>query len=288
MSVEIVFVMVGTTHTGNLGAAARAMKTMGFLRLRLVDTCPHLSAEALARSSGANDVLNNAVSFPTLAEAVADCHTVVGTSARARQLAVPLLPCRKIAEEIGKMAEKTHTVASDSAPSVQRVAMVFGQERSGLSNESLDLCTRLLRIPCNPEFSSLNLGSAVQVVSYELSQAVASVPQGAPKPMPGKWKGTEEGHKQLADSGTAQGSGQESTKGDEISDPDELPATSEAMHHFFEHLDRIMINTGFLNPDNPRLLRRRVRRYFESNRPSVSELSLFRGILSATENPKKK
>lgn len=266
MNVEIVFVMVGTTHTGNLGAAARAMKTMGFTKLRLVDTCTHLSSEALARSSGANDVLNNAQTYGSLEAAIADCHIVVGTSARARQLAVPLLPCREIADELGKVA--------GTSQELQHVAMVFGQERSGLSNESLDLCTRLLRIPCNPDFSSLNLGSAVQVVSYELSQALASVPQGAPIPMPGKWKAVEEDQ---ADS-------------DQVAtiDPDELPATSEMMEHFFDHLDRVMINTGFLNPDNPRLLRRRVRRYFESNRPSGNELSIFRGILTATENPRQR
>lgn len=261
MSVEIVFIMVGTTHTGNLGAAARAMKTMGFHSLRLVDTCSHLSAEALARSSGANDVLKQAQNFSSLKDAIADCRIVIGTSARARQLAVPLKSSREIAGEVA-------TLAASADADQHRVAMVFGQERSGLSNESLDLCTRLLRIPCNPDFSSLNLGSAVQVVAYELSQAVHSVPQGAPTPMPGKWKGSDELNSAPLDS-------------------DELPATSEAMEHFFEHLDRVMVNTGFLNPDNPRLLRRKVRRYFESNRPSSNELSLFRGLLSATENPRK-
>lgn len=264
MKLSIVFVMVGTTHTGNLGAAARAMKTMGFTHLRLVDTCPHLSDEALARSSGANDVLTNAQKFDSLQDAIADCHVVVGTSARARQLAVPLKSCRAIAEELASIDSDTEELVN--------VAMVFGQERSGLSNESLDLCTRLLRIPCNPSFASLNLGSAVQVVAYELSQALHSVPQGAPARMPGKWKGTEES----------------APVTDDALDPDELPATSEAMEHFFEHLDRIMIDTGFLNPDNPRLLRRRVRRYFESNRPTGNELSLFRGILSATQHPKKR
>ena len=273
MSVEIVFVMVGTTHTGNLGAAARAMKTMGFTSLRLVDTCSHLSAEALARSSGANDVLQQAQKFDSLQAAIADCRIVIGTSARARQLAVPLKSCREIAIELGELAARAGSHASACTPDgdepvVQRVAMVFGQERSGLSNESLDLCTRLLRIPCNPDFSSLNLGSAVQVVAYELSQAVVSVPQGAPVPMPGKWKGGD------ADQPT-------------FTNVDELPATGEAMEHFFEHLDRVMINTGFLNPENPRLLRRKVRRYFESNRPSANELAMFRGILTATENPRK-
>ena len=273
MSVEIVFVMVGTTHTGNLGAAARAMKTMGFTSMRLVDTCSHLSAEALARSSGANDVLRDAQSFDTLNAAIADCRIVIGTSARARQLAVPLKSCRDIAAELAELTASADALANvqegaaDEAL-VQRVAMVFGQERSGLSNESLDLCTRLLRIPCNPDFSSLNLGSAVQVVAYELSQAVQSVPQGAPIPMPGKWKGGDAAEPAHLEA-------------------DELPATSEAMEHFFEHLDRVMINTGFLNPDNPRLLRRKVRRYFESNRPSGNELAMFRGILSATEQPRK-
>lgn len=273
MSVEIVFVMVGTTHTGNLGAAARAMKTMGFTCLRLVDTCSHLSAEALARSSGANDVLQQAQRFDSLQAAIADCRIVIGTSARARQLAVPLKSCREIATELGEIAAGAVGYAEANEDSgaeavVQRVAMVFGQERSGLSNESLDLCTRLLRIPCNPDFSSLNLGSAVQVVAYELSQAVVSVPQGAPIPMPGKWQGGD--------------TDQPASK-----NVDELPATSETMEHFFEHLDRVMINTGFLNPENPRLLRRKVRRYFESNRPSSNELALFRGLLTATENPRK-
>ncbi|MFK7889966.1 MAG: RNA methyltransferase [Granulosicoccus sp.] len=263
MKVSTVFVMVETTHTGNLGAAARAMKTMGFNQMRLVNTCAHLSAEALARSSGANDVLKNAGLFSSLKDAIADCNYVVGTSARARQLSVPLRSCRDIARELGDIAV---TEGADTT-----VAMVFGQERSGLSNESLDLCNRLLRIPCNPEFSSLNLGSAVQVVAYELSQALSSVPQGAPTPMPGKWKGSEK-HSQTTEPSTGA----------------ESPASSAEMEHFFEHLDRIMINTGFLNPDNPRLVRRRIRRYFESHRPSSTELSLFRGILSATETPKKR
>ena len=263
MSIDIVFVMVGTTHTGNLGASARAMKTMGFTTLRLVDTCSHLSDEALARSSGANDVLKQAQKFDSLKEAIADCRIVIGTSARARQLSAPLKSCREIADELSQLA------GVDTAP-YQRVAMVFGQERSGLSNESLDLCTRLLRIPCNPDFSSLNLGSAVQVVSYELSQALVSVPQGRPVPMPGKWKGTDDSADRI-----------------EPSEPDEMPATSEAMEHFYSHLDRVMVTTGFLDPANPRLLRRKIRRYFESNRPTGNELSLFRGILTATENPRK-
>ena len=258
MSVEIVFVLVGTTHSGNIGAAARAIKVMGFNKLRLVDACSHRTAEAIARSSGANEILENAVCHDSLDAAVADCVAVIGTSARSRNLSVPMLSCRDIADEIAVSAK-----ASDD---VQTVAMVFGHERSGLSNESLDRCTRLLRIPCNPDFSSLNLGSAVQVVAYELSQALESVPLSPPQRMAGKWKPVSE-----------------NTDADAVV---ETPATSEQMQHFFEHLDRVMIGTGFLDPDNPRYLRRRLRRYFESNRPSEDELSIFRGILTSVEHPK--
>jgi len=257
MSVEIVFVLVGTTHSGNLGAAARAIKVMGFDKMRLVDTCSHRTAEAIARSSGANDILENAQCFDNLEQAVADCVAVVGTSARSRNLSVPMLSCREMANEIAQDAQDAQTP--------QTVAMVFGHERSGLSNESLDLCTRLLRIPCNPDFSSLNLGSAVQVVAYELSQALESVPQSAPQRMAGKWKPTND---------------------EAESEKNEIPATSEQMQHFFDHLDRVMIATGFLDPDNPRYLRRRLRRYFETNRPSEDELSIFRGILTSVENPR--
>jgi len=192
MNVEIVFVLVGTTHTGNIGAAARAIKVMGFNKLRLVE--------------GANDILENAVCHDSLDAAVADCVAVIGTSARSRNLSVPMLSCREIADEIA--------VSAKAADETQTVAMVFGHERSGLSNESLDRCTRLLRIPCNPDFSSLNLGSAVQVVAYELSQALESVPLSPPQRMAGKWKPVSE-----------------NTDADAVA---ETPATSEQMQHFFE------------------------------------------------------
>ncbi len=279
MSVEIVFVLVGTTHSGNIGAAARAIKVMGFSKLRLVDACSHRTAEAIARSSGANDILENAACHDSLDAAVADCVAVIGTSARSRNLSVPMLSCREIAEEIA--------VSAEAADDTQTVAMVFGHERSGLSNESLDRCTRLLRIPCNPDFSSLNLGSAVQVVAYELSQALESVPLGPPQRMAGKWKPASS---HAADGADGKQAGtlapEQLTELTGESPSAETPATSEQMQHFFEHLDRVMIGTGFLDPDNPRYLRRRLRRYFESNRPSEDELSIFRGILTSVEHPR--
>ena len=250
MSLSVVFVLVGTSHPGNVGAAARAMKTMGFAELRLVEPCDHLGGEARARASGAEDVLERAELFDGLAAAVADCRTVIGTSARRREVSVPILDAREIGEELAALQGQ-----AIAAGEPVRAAVLFGQERAGLDNDALDLCTRQLRIPCNPAFSSLNLGSAVQVVAYELSQALARVPSEPPE---GPIK------REL------------------------LPATSEAMEHFFAHLDRVMIATGFLDPAEPRQLRRRVRRYFERTRPTVNELGILRGVLGATEGARRR
>jgi len=250
MKLSIVFVLVGTTHPGNVGAAARAIKTMGFEELRLVDPCDHLDAAANARASGADDLLQRATTFATVAEAVADCRDVIGTSARRREISVPILTAREIGESLRALAK---TVAPTDDP--LRVAVLFGQERSGLDNDALDLCNRQLRIPCNPEFSSLNLGSAVQVVAYEFSQALENVPT-TPPAAPFK--------------------------------AEHLPASSADMEHFFGHLDRVMIDSGFLDPDQPRQLRRRVRRYFERSRPNVNELAILRGLLTAVEGGRRR
>lgn len=250
MNLSIVFVLVGTTHPGNVGAAARAIKTMGFDTLRLVDCCDHLDAAAGARASGADDLLERATTFGSVAEAVADCRDVIGTSARRREISVPILTAREIGESLSELAL---TVAS--AGEQVKVAVMFGQERSGLDNDALDLCTRQLRIPCNPDFSSLNLGSAVQVVAYELSQALRNVPS-APPEAPFK--------------------------------AEHLPASSTDMEHYFAHLDRVMIESGFLDPDQPRQLRRRVRRYFERSRPTVNELAILRGLLTAVEGGRRR
>lgn len=245
MNLQLVFVLVGTTHSGNIGAAARAMKNMGYTEMRLVNCCPHMTKDAFARASGADDVLKEAIRYDTLDEAVADCQSVIGTSARDRHLAVPVVACRDVANELVSDAKL--------ATADGRTAIAFGRERSGLTNEEMDRCTRLLRIPCNPEFSSLNLGSAVQVVAYECAQAAQSI----------SLRAAPDG---------------------EVADKD-IAAGGEAMQHFYDHLHRVMVNTGFLDPDNPRHLMRRIRRYFERNRPSDNELNILRGILSATEKP---
>lgn len=154
--------MVGTTHPGNIGAAARAMKNMGLSDLALVAPKIYPSEEATARASGATDILENARVFETLDQALADRQWVVGASARLRTVAWPQLDPRECAR---KLAEAGRS---------QTAAVVFGRERIGLLNEELERCHYLLHIPCNPAFSSLNVAAAIQVVAYELFLAAAA------------------------------------------------------------------------------------------------------------------
>jgi tRNA (cytidine32/uridine32-2'-O)-methyltransferase len=160
-------VMVGTSHPGNIGAAARAMKNMGLARLVLVDPTEFPSAEASARASGADDVLAAAQVEAELSAAVADCRVVIGASARLRTIPLPVLSPREAA-----------AVAVDAAAQGE-VALVFGRESSGLSNRELDLCTHLVHIPTDPGFSSLNVAMAVQVISYEVRLAIDAAEAGA-------------------------------------------------------------------------------------------------------------
>jgi len=277
MNIELTFVLIGTTHTGNIGAAARAMKTMGYASLRLVDTCSHRTDEAKARASGATDVLSNAEKFENLEAAVADCHAVVGTSARPRHLAVPMLSSRELAATLAKMG--TGFVKDDAAPEKSlRVALVFGRERSGLNNHELDRCTHLVQIPVNPEFSSLNLGSAVQVLAYECSagrfdlrDTLADAQLGDPSAI-------------KSDSSlTSKESSKESSKDRPAGDQN--PSDSAAMERLFEHFERVMLTTGFLDPKNPKHLLRRLRHFFERNRPTGAEMNILRGFLTSIERP---
>jgi len=147
---------VETTHPGNIGAVARAMKNMGMNNLALVTPKTFPCAEATARASGADDVLAGAEVCASLPEALADCSLVFGASARSRTISWPEMTPRECADKLKIEALE------------QKVAIVFGRENSGLKNHELDLCRYLLRIPCNTAFSSLNLAAAVQVVCYEL------------------------------------------------------------------------------------------------------------------------
>jgi tRNA/rRNA methyltransferase/tRNA (cytidine32/uridine32-2'-O)-methyltransferase len=156
---HIKIVLVETTHPGNIGAVARAMKNMGMTRLALVDPKTFPSNEATARASGADDVLAAATVYPTLQEAIADCQLIIGTSARRRTISWPELNPKQCAQ-----------LAVIDSPH-QQIAIIFGRENSGLKNHELDLCHYLLHIPCNESYSSLNIAAAVQVVCYELFAA---------------------------------------------------------------------------------------------------------------------
>ena len=162
---NIRIVLVNTSHPGNIGACARAMKTMGLSALTLVQPKIFPSAEAIARAAGAEDILDNASVCDSLGQALSGCVLVIGSSARARTIEWPLLIPRECASRL--VQEAAH------AP----VALVFGREHSGLSNEELDRCHFLTRIPANPAFASLNIASAVQVFAYEILLAHAAPPR---------------------------------------------------------------------------------------------------------------
>ena len=232
MSIRIV--LVGTTHPGNIGAVARAMKNMGIADLALVGPRHFPHKDATARASGAVDVLKNATVVESLGEAVADCVYTVGASARSRAINWPTLEPRQCA---AKLIEE-----SSAGP----VAAVFGPEKYGLTNEHLDICDALLTIPTNPDFSSLNLAMAVQVLTYELR--TAGVDRDQPE-----------------------------------YEPDAPLATSADMEHFYTHLERVLTDIRFLDPDNPRHLMRRLRRLFLRARPDHNEVNILRGILTAVE-----
>jgi tRNA (cytidine32/uridine32-2'-O)-methyltransferase len=235
---NIRIVMIGTTHPGNVGAAARAMLNMSLERMVLVDPqCP-IGDIAYARASGANRVLDNRETYSQLADAIANCHLVVATTARRRSLAWPELEPRE-------MVEKLFALDDDS-----QVAVVFGREHSGLSNEELQLCNQMVCIPTNPDFSSLNLASAIQVLSYELYRYQANEPE-----LPAL-------------------------------EGEDLAATSGEVEGYLDHLHRVIDNTGFLNPAQPRMILQRLRRLYIRARLSRNEVNILRGILSSVENPR--
>ena len=156
---NIQIVLVKTTHPGNIGACARAMKTMGLRQLALVNACDHLVPEAIARASGADDVLQQASCYDSLTDAIADCQLAVATSRRARNLEWPRL----------SPADAANTLIGQAK--TKKVAIVFGRERDGLNNEELQLCRYHVAIPTSDEFCSLNLGQAVQLLAYECRKA---------------------------------------------------------------------------------------------------------------------
>lgn len=236
-------VLVQTQHPGNIGSTARAMRTMGFEELVLVrpERFPHPQARALA--SNALPVVESARVVGSLQEAIADCGWVVATSARPRHLGDEPLTPWAFAE--AAQARSKHA----------KVALVFGPERTGLSNEDLERCNAVIMVPTDPTYSSLNLAQAVQLMTWELRKAgLDEVPKVSPK------------HEH----------------------PSYAPPTAEEMDHFYEHLERVLLGTGFLDPRNPRLLMRSLRQFYHRAQPDRNELNILRGILTTVETPKKR
>lgn len=236
---NIRIVLVNTTHPGNIGGAARAMKNMGLSRLYLVAPKEYPSDKAVWRSAGATDVLDNAVVVETLDEAIGGCSLVVGTSARERRIPWPLLDPRECGENVWVEAGQ------------HDVAIVFGREDRGLTNEELHKCNYHVHIPANEEYSSLNLATAVQVICYEVRMAFLKETEG--KTLPNHtW--------------------------------DMPPADSGALENYYEHLEETLAGLGFLDPQNPKQTMTRLRRMYNRVRMDQMELNILRGVLTAMQN----
>lgn len=236
---RIRIVLVGTQHPGNIGAAARAMKTMGLARMVLVAPEKLLDEAAYRRSAGAEDVMGDAPVLATLAEAVADCQLVLGCTARSRRVALEeLLPRDAAGRAVASAAEGGE------------VAMVFGRERTGLTNEELQLCHVAVHIPSDPAFSSLNLAAAVQVLAYELRLALlAGDADGVPAP-------------------------------DDARQPTRQPATHAQMEGFFGQLADTLDAIDFHKGRAPESVLRKLRRIFLRAALGEGEVRLLRGILA--------
>lgn len=246
-------VLVETSHPGNIGAVARAIKNMGVTELVLVrpEAFPH--EKAFARSAGASDLLDRARVVETLDEAIGDCVEVIGASARSRSLTWPVLNPRDCAQEVcNRLQQGT-------------VALVFGREDNGLSNEELQRCHYHVQIPSNPDFSSLNLAMAVQVVTYEIRMHTLF-------------------------SGDAATQGWASTRDPSEAGWEERAATVQETENFLIHLEQTLTTTGFHNPARPRQLMVRMRRLFQRAHPDQMEINILRGILASVdrlaENPR--
>lgn len=261
---NIRIVLIQTSHPGNIGAAARAMKTMGLTDLCLVKPSRFPDAQAEAMASGADDVLQQADVVDSLAEAVADCQLIIGTSARSQRT------LRWVISEPRECG-----VLATQHSSKGKVALVFGRERTGLTNEELALCHQLVHIPSNPDYSSLNVAAAVQIISYECRVAYLD--------------SLKQGHQSIStqlhpvenESAVAASIQAKDPRPIDEDTLDEELVSAKDMEGYYAQLEKLMIETDFLNPDNPRYLMRRMRRLYGRIQVTRSELNLLRGSLSA-------
>ena len=235
---NIRIVLVQTGHPGNIGGAARAMKNMCIDRLYLVAPREFPAFRAVWRAAGAKDVLENATVVPSVDEAIEGCGLVIGASARDRRIPWPCLSPRECGQRIWEEAQSHST------------ALLFGSEDRGLSNEHLQKCHYHVWIPANPNYSSLNLSAAVQVLSYEINTASIEQKQYVPN----------------------------------TNDESDVPAaTVENIERFYQHLEDTMTDIGFYDPQNPKQLMTRMRRLFARIRMDEMEVSILRGLLSAVQ-----
>ena len=240
---NIRIVLVETSHPGNVGAVARAMKNMMLESLYLVQPKQFPDSHAMARSSGAVDVLENAVVCDSLAEAIADCHLVIAASARSRYISWPTTSAPEAAQKLLQ--------AGLQAP----VALVFGREDRGLNNEELDHCNFMVQLPANPDFSSLNIAAAVQVFSYEIRKAFLEIEE------------------QQSASGVV------TSKEDSLSAEDRL-ASGDNLQRLFSHLEATLVDVSFMPEHRTRTLMRKLKRFYLKSQITEEEVSIFRGILS--------
>lgn len=243
-------VMVNTTLPANIGSALRAMKTMGLSKLVLVapKTYPHADIDALA--AGAQDLIAQIEIVETLDQAIQDCHMVFGTSARSRTIPWPLLDVRPAAKE-----------ALQAASQQQHIAIVFGREDRGLTNEELALANYHLTIPVNADYGVLNVAQAIQVVCYELR--MAALEQSSQPHTP-----TED---------------QMQLKQQQSMQWDEPLVTQQQMEQFYPHFEKMLTEIEFLDPNNPRLLPLRLRRLFGRIQLDRMEYHLLRGVFSRVQ-----
>ena len=232
---KVRIVLVNTSHPGNIGSAVRAMKTMGLDQLYLVEPAhfPHPKAKEMA--AGAGDLLDRVKRVDTLEEAIQDCTLVVGTSARMRTIPWPLFNPKEVAEQIKQTARE------------ETVAILFGREQSGLTNEELQSCHIHMHIPTDHEYSSLNIAAAVQVVAYELRMCDLNPTENITK----KW--------------------------------DYRLATANEMENYFYHLQTVLTEIDFLKKNAPRQSMTRLRRLFLRARPDIMEINMLRGVLTAIQ-----
>ena len=240
---EIVFVLVETTHDGNIGAAARAMANMGLGTLRLVNPKKPIGGDAVARSAGAFELLDPVEVFTNLDDAIADCTLVLGTSARRRDTGITVLSPWEAASQVTRQNQAVG----------HKSAILFGRESRGLTNSELDRCDATITFPVYESFTSMNLGAAVALMSYELRFAAL-------------------GERRIPDE-----------PDEPLEKVDEDVATSAERESFFNHLQRFLFTLDFIKIRKPEKLLRKIRLLYMENKLTSEQVNIIRGIMSAIE-----